>query len=63
MENRGIMGKKDIYDDVDDLLRDLKSDIEDTLMDEVLDEVKILKLNILNKMSFRYTAHQFINED
>ena len=35
MENRGIMGKKDIYDDVDDLLRDLKSDIEDTLMDEV----------------------------
>lgn len=44
MGNREIMSKKDIYDDVDDLLRDLKSDIEDTLLDEVLDEVKDIEL-------------------
>lgn len=38
------MGKKDIYDDVDDLLRDLKSDIEDALACEVLDKVKEIEI-------------------
>lgn len=52
MGNRGIMGKKDIYDDVDDLLRDLKSDIEDTLMDEVLDEVKNIEIEHIEQDVF-----------
>lgn len=46
------MGKKDIYDDVDDLLRDLKSDIEDTLMDEVLDEVRNIEIEHIEQDVF-----------
>lgn len=52
------MSKKDIYDDVDDLLRDLKSDIEDTLLDEVLDEVKDIELFHIEQDVFRtYSPH------
>lgn len=47
-----VMGKKDVYDDVDILLKDLKSDIEDTLMDEVLDEVKNIEIEHIEQDVF-----------
>lgn len=38
------MSRKNIYDDVADLLKDLKSDIEDVLMDEVLEIVRDIEM-------------------
>lgn len=38
------MGRKNSYDDIQELLNDIRSDIEDTLSDEVLDKVKDIEL-------------------
>lgn len=41
------MGRKNSYDDIDELLNDIRSDIEETLKDEVFDEVRDIELEYI----------------
>lgn len=43
------MGRKNSYDDIDELLNDIRSDIEETLMDEVFDEVREIELEHIER--------------
>ena len=43
------MGRKNSYDDIDELLNDIRSDIEETLMDDVFDEVREIELEHIER--------------
>lgn len=43
------MGRKNSYDDIDELLNDIRSDIEETLKDEVFDEVRDIELEHIER--------------
>ena len=43
------MGRKNSYDDIDELLNDIRSDIEDTLKDEVFEEVRDIELEYIER--------------
>lgn len=43
------MGRKNSYDDIDELLNDIRSDIEETLKDDVFDEVREIELEHIER--------------
>lgn len=43
------MGRKNNYDDIDELLNDIRSDIEETLKDDVFDEVRDIELEYIEQ--------------